>query len=136
MSDPKTWSKNDLVREVIRLRALLKDQMESAPGIGAEVEVQGIVASTSGKPFVQMRAGEARWQMEPHEARQHALILLDAAVECERDAATIAFLRAELDMDQQQAGAFLHVMREHRTNWLEQFRDFGEIRVEEGEAYE
>jgi hypothetical protein len=118
----KNWSKNDLVREVVRLKHLLADQMEAAPGVGREVMVQGSVSSTTKKPFVKMRAGEAAWQMTPAQARQHALIILDAAVEAERDAATIAFVENIMGQDEQAAGAFLLGMREHRIEWIEEFR--------------
>lgn len=125
----KAWGKNDLIREIHRLRALLDEQMSAAPGIGEEVTVQGIVAVSSGKPVVSMRAGEAAWQMTPAGARQHALVVLDAAVEAERDAATVAFLRemgeASGQAEEEQirtAAGFLQQMREHRDNWLEQMR--------------
>jgi hypothetical protein len=130
VADPKSMSKNDLVREVGRLRALLEQQLAAAPGVGTEVTVQGIVSGTSGEPLVTMRAGEAVWQMTTAQARQHALIILDAAVEAERDAATVAFMR-QMALDggdsqeeaERYAAGFLAMMRDHRRDW---FRDFQE----------
>lgn len=126
--DIRSWSKNALVREVLRLRALLSQQMEAAPGVAPEITVQGMVASRTGEPAVQMRAGEAAWQMTPAQARQHALIVLDAAVEAERDAATVAFMdkvaRDGGDTGEEAerfAGGFLAAMREHRRDWLRDF---------------
>lgn len=113
----KDMSKNDLVREVRRLRSVLEEQMSAAPGVGTEVVVQGIVSVTDGQPIVSMRAGEAAWQLTPALARRHALLILDAAVEAERDAATIALLRTS-GMDEQEAGGFLLLMREHRKDWF------------------
>lgn len=131
-NDLKQMSKNDLVREIVKLRGLLSDQLAAAPGTGPEVTVQGIVGLTTREPIVQMRAGEAAWQMTTAQARQHALIILDAAVEAERDAATMAFF-AKMDEDkdepdEQSAAAFLHMMREHRKEWLNDFRsDWGHV---------
>jgi hypothetical protein len=131
--DLKQMSKNDLVREASRLRALLEQQMTAAPGIGDEVTVHG-VTTTDGKPFVQVRAGEAAWQWTPAEARQHALLCLDAAVEAERDAATVAFFVETMEdedgreraaagfLRERAAAGFLMAMREHRADWLEQLR--------------
>lgn len=122
--DLKSWGKNDLIREVRKLRALLEQQMSAAPGIGDEVTVDGIVGMASQEPIVVMRAGEAAWQFTPAQARQHALLVLDKAVEAERDAATVAFLR-EGDFPDETVGGFLVGMREHRQDWLEQMRSGG-----------
>jgi hypothetical protein len=117
--DLRAMSKNDLVREVVRLRAMLAEQMTAAPGIGEEVEVQGVVGMRDGKPHVHMRAGEAAWMLTPPEALEHALKTLAAAIEAERDAATIAFLQRPegLAFDEQTAGGFLMAMRDHRDAW-------------------
>ena len=127
------WSKNELIREVKLLRHLLEEQINAAPGTGPDVTVHGIVASKTREPLVQMRSGEASWQMTPAQARQHALILLDAAVECERDAATIAFIEDEMDLGPDRAGAFLQSMREHRKDWFEEFRTMDAVTVTEVE---
>lgn len=119
--DLKGQSKNDLIREVRRLRALLSEQMAAAPGVGPDVTVQGIVGIKDGAPLVSMRAGEAARQFSPGEARHHAMLVLDAAVEAERDAATIAFLRGT-GADDQEAGGFLMAMRDHRKSWIDDFR--------------
>lgn len=117
MTDPKEMSKNDLVREVKRLRHLLAQQMEAAPGVAPSISVVGIVRSTDREPAVQMRAGEAAWEMTLAEAREHAADTLAAAVEAERDAATIAFLFST-GMDEQEAGGFLLALRDHRVRWM------------------
>lgn len=121
MSDEfRDMSKNDLVREVKRLRAMLSQQMEAAPGIGEAVDVVGIVGMRDGAPLVQMRAGEAAWQMSPLDARRHALLVLNAASEAERDAATVEFMReyagkdATEDEAQMFAASFLNALRDHR----------------------
>lgn len=115
--DLKAWSKNDLVREVRRLRAMLAEQMDAAPGIGPELTVEGIVTSRDRTPLVRMRAGEAAWQFSLAQAREHAMDTLAAAVEAERDAATIAFLKAA-GSDDQEAGGFLMALRDHRVTWI------------------
>jgi hypothetical protein len=125
-NDLKDWSKNDLVREVGKLRQLLSDQLKAAPGTGPSVEVQGIVSSTSNMPYVQMRAGEAAWQMTPAQARQHAFLVMDAAVESERDAATIAFLE-EMNFGEESASQYLLLMREHRKDWFKEFKKMDSV---------
>jgi hypothetical protein len=112
------WPKNRLVAEVLRLRALLSEQMTAAPGVGEEVVVEGVVGMRDGRPWVHMRAGEAAWQLTPEQAREHAVATLERAIEADRDAATVAFLR-ETGMDEQDAGRFLMAMREHRTVFIE-----------------
>src|SRR4051794_30942682 len=115
-NDPKDMSKNELVREVRRLRHLLSEQMGAAPGVGESVDVQGIVLSKNREPVVRVRAGEASWDWALDQAREHALDVLAAATEADRDAATIAFLESG-DFDRDTAGAFLAAMREHRAVW-------------------
>jgi hypothetical protein len=114
----RDWPKNRLVREVLRLRALLSEQMTAAPGVGEEVVVEGVVGMRDGRPLVHMRAGEAAWQFTPAQAREHAVATLERAIEADRDAATVAFLR-EAGMDDQGVGGFLMAMREHRTVFIE-----------------
>ena len=113
---------------------ILEQQMKAAPGTGPDVQVQGIVAYKDKQPYVQMRAGEASWEMTPAKARQHALILLDAAVEAERDAATIAFCEGPMQMSADAAGAFLSEMRNHRKDWFAEFREMGDVSVTESDA--
>lgn len=108
-----------LIDEVQRLEVILEQQMSAAPGVGDSIEVQGGVSSTSGQPFVQWRAGEAAGQFPTlMGAADFARWVLVAAVEAERDAATIAFLREELEFDDDHAGAFLDRMRRHRTQFV------------------
>lgn len=105
-------SKNDLVREVLRLRGVLEQQMSAAPGIGDEVVVEGIVGVMTGLPIVTMRAGEAAWQFTPAQAREHALATLERAIEAERDAAVITGLRDYLG--EGAAAAMVALIREKR----------------------
>lgn len=112
------WSKNDLVREVLKLRRLLGEQLAAAPGIGAEVVVEAIVGVTDGQPLVRMRAGEAAWQMTPQQAREHATATLERAIEADRDAAVVAWL-TERGWETREIGGFLMEMREHRTVFIE-----------------
>lgn len=129
----KDKSKNDLIREVKALKALLSDHMSAAPGVGTSVEVQGIVSFKTKKPWVVMRAGEAVWQMSPAAARQHAFLVHDAAIESERDAAIIAFLEVELQFDEHKAGIFLEEMQNHRMEWFEEFKALmNTVEYEEG----
>jgi hypothetical protein len=114
----RDWSKNDLVREVLKLRRLLAEQMSAAPGIGDEVVVEAIVAVSDGRPQVRMRAGEAAWQMTPQQAREHATVVLERAIEADRDAAVVAWL-GEAGFDEAAIGGFLMEMREHRTVFIE-----------------
>lgn len=111
-------SKNDLIREVVRLRRMLAEQMLAAPGIGEEVVVEGIVGMKDGAPAVHMRAGEAAWMFTPQQAREHAIATLEKAIEADRDAAVVAFLR-EADFPDEKVNGFLHELREHRTVFIE-----------------
>lgn len=103
--------------EIERLRALLSDQINAAPGIGDNISVQGIVSSRNHEPLVHMRAGEAAWQFSLAQAREHAMDTLAATIEAERDAATIAFLKAA-GSDDHEAGGFLMALRDHRVAWV------------------
>jgi hypothetical protein len=116
--DLKAWSKNDLVREVVKLRALLAKQMSAAPGVGDQVTIDALVSSETGEPVVEMRAGEVAWQFTAAQARSHTHGALEAAIEADRDAAVVAFMR-EAEFEEGQIGAFLHDMREHRTVFIE-----------------
>lgn len=122
MKDYRKLSKSQLIDRIIELEVLLSQQMGSAPGMERGVEVQGGVSFRTREPFIQMRSGEAAWQMTPAQARQHALIILDSAVEAERDAATIAFLSEAMDMPIENAATFLDEMRKHRKDWIDEFR--------------
>lgn len=97
--DLKALSKNDLIREVLRLRGILEQQMSAAPGIGDEIVVEGIVSVTTRQPLVSMRTGEAAWQLTPTHARQHALATLERAIEAERDAAVFVGITEAFDED-------------------------------------
>jgi hypothetical protein len=114
--DTDTAGRDELVREVLRLRAMLREQMEAAPGVGDSIEVDGIVAVRDDKPLVRMRGGEATWSFTPEQAREHALATLCAAIEAERDASTIAFLK-ETGADMAGIGSFMTALRQHRTEW-------------------
>ncbi|MCA1571222.1 MAG: hypothetical protein LC798_13065 [Chloroflexi bacterium] len=102
--DLKQLGKNDLVREVMRLEAMLADQLAQAPEQGSECMVQGIVGMRDRAPIVTYRMGEVAWQQSPAGARMHALVVLDAAVEA------------------QKAAAFLVEMRDRRKDWIGGFR--------------
>jgi hypothetical protein len=115
MTEPEAMSREQLIDEVVKLRHLLDEQMKAGVGLGSSVEVEGL-ATYEGKPFVKVRSGEATWQWTPDEAREHALYTLNAAVEAERDAATVLFFR-EAGMEDEMAGAFLVGMREKRKDW-------------------
>lgn len=46
----------------------------------------------------------------------------DAAVEAERDAATLEFLMGPAEQSEQDAGLFLLGMRDHRRDWLKSYQ--------------
>lgn len=112
----------DLRREVVRLQVMLEDQMNAAPGIGESLEVDPIVRAQDGLPQINLRSGEVGWSWSCPQARMITLTLLDAAVEAERDAAVVAFLR-DHDWDDDIVGGFLSALRDHRSEWLSKLTD-------------
>lgn len=111
----KDWSKNDLIREILRF----KQAVQEAYSVRSEgvLMVDG-KATADGSPFVQITDGEYSTQLEPGAARTHALVVLNAAVEAERDAATVAFLQQKMSLDNDGISVFLTEMRDHRKDWV------------------
>jgi hypothetical protein len=96
--------------------------------MGNTVSVQGIISSKTREPMVNVvnEDGNNQWQMNPAQARHFAMTILDSAVEAERDAATFAFLTSGrgsgMEFTDEDAGNFLAVMRDHRKDWVEDFK--------------
>lgn len=73
--------------------------------------------NTSGKPFIHYTwVGQVRTtQWTPEEARIHGLALIECAEAAEHDAAVFNMLRSELELEPEQAAAFVAQLRNHRT---------------------
>ena len=116
MAEPKDMSKNELVREVKRLRGLVE---QMARGGGPELEmVSG--ARSDGKPFITMTWGTELGQLSPAEARMHALRMLEVAEGAESDGVTVTFL-ADQGFDEETVASWLLMQRDYReklkTRW-------------------
>lgn len=89
-------------------------------------EVEGGVSAFDGKPFVNIRleytsskGKRPRYesaQLRPDKAREIGTMLLECAVESERDAALVAGVQKDLGMGQTEAGMLLKVIRENRIH--------------------
>lgn len=115
-------SKAELIARVRSLESLLAEQMNAAPGIGDMIRVDPIVRDSDLLPEVHLRSGEVSWSWSTPQARMHALIVLDAAVEAERDAAFVAYLKAS-GFELEQIANLILEMRAHRSAWLERLTD-------------
>lgn len=84
---------------------------------------EAMVSASTGKPFVQLTCfvGDDpvfATKMSPDLATALGLRAIQSAIEAERDAGFIAFLRDSLGMtDDQQIGAMLSGMRDHRQQF-------------------
>lgn len=86
------------------------------------IAVQSVVSAATGRPLVQIKWGDQVGQITPDEARQHALILLDAANAAETDAALLRFTRLMGGNDQDAARLLAHFRASRgddpdRPNW-------------------
>jgi hypothetical protein len=86
------------------------------------LEVQGIVAMATGMPIVQCRMlGRddevlAEWQCEPMEAREHAQLMVEAAMNAVYDAALILWAKETWPDDELMGPRMVALVREHRAD--------------------
>lgn len=87
--------------------------MKPNDGQGGYFELQGCVR-IDGKPFVMTTIdGEPFGQLTPAEALNHGIRAVQAAVEAERDAATVLGLK-KMGMGDTEIAGFIAMVREHR----------------------
>lgn len=80
------------------------------------LSVLGIVSFQTGQPFVHLRWGENVGQLTPDEARQHALLILEAAQNAVADAAITGWAKDELELDPERAAQLLDAHRRYRAD--------------------
>lgn len=83
---------------------------------------EAFVSANNGKPFVQMTCSLGKTpvfsiKMSPAVATALGLRAIQAAIEAERDAGFIGFVRDGLQMDNRAAGMMLGGLREHRAQF-------------------
>lgn len=87
----------------------------------ARIETQGIVSARTGEPYVQFRSIAdddtllAEWQLTPQEARDFALVVLEASLNAVHDAAIVSWAK-ESDMPQGAWVMLLDGIRRHRAD--------------------
>lgn len=109
----------DLQRQQARIRELERQLAEMANGILPEdarlepdlIQVNSIVSSTSGEPFVMLRWFTHVTQLSLEQAREIALNLLDAAEAARSDAFLMSFMG---DRDPQAGAMLVAAFREWR----------------------
>lgn len=116
--DLKSWSKNDLVREVRRLREISRQVFK---GGGRELTMESGTRE-DGKPFITMRWGSEVGQIGPDEARLHALRMLEVAEAAESDAVTVSFL-VDKEFDEVGIASFLMMQRDWRERLKQRWRE-------------
>lgn len=80
---------------------------------GGLIELQGCVR-IDGKPFViTLVDGKKYGQLTPAEALNHGIRAIQAAVEAERDAATVLGLK-KMGLGEQEIAGFIAMVRDHR----------------------
>jgi hypothetical protein len=87
------------------------------------IGVESGVSAFDGKPFVNLllKRVDGRtqsMQMRPAKAREIAVMLFEAAVEAERDAALVSGA-SEVGLDEETAGMLLAMIRSQREKWEE-----------------
>ena len=86
------------------------------------IEIQGIVSTENGLPFVQFRSlddtGEvlSRWQLSPAEAREMAQNTIEASMNAVYDAAVIAWAKETWPEDKEMGARMLMLIREFRAD--------------------
>jgi hypothetical protein len=81
----------------------------------AEILVESGVSYPDFRPFVTLRLGDQRGQLDPAEARQHALLILEAADAAESDAFIVQLLEQRVDMRHDQIARVLADFRTFRA---------------------
>ncbi len=88
----------------------------------SRLELQGIVSSANGMPYVQFRQldnddnVEAQWQMTPAEAREHAQMIVEASMNAVYDAALIAWAKEVAPEDSDMGPRIVTLIRKYRAD--------------------
>lgn len=90
----------------------MEDQKPEPGGI----DVNSIVSSTTGQPFVQFVATQLRWQMTPDEARTWAHVIHEAAESALQDGFLVDWLVTRLEVPREQAAQILGEYRQYRES--------------------
>ena len=85
-------------------------------GRGRTLEVQGIVSARDGAPYVHLTWGAEQGQLDPGQARSHALLVLEAAQNAITDAAIMEWARTDLDLDVDRASLMIDALRTYRAD--------------------
>lgn len=88
----------------------------------ATIDIQSVVSAQTGEGQVQLRWGREGGHLDPTEALQHALRLVEAAAHATVDAFLWRFLREKLGADEAHAAAVLrefraYCLRREPENW-------------------
>jgi hypothetical protein len=86
---------------------------------GSLIVAQAMVSASTGEPMVMLTWGSQAGQVTPEEARQHALIVLEAAASAETDSFLFNFLVNRIQTDQDRAGQLLMDFRAWRQRRAE-----------------
>lgn len=78
------------------------------------IHIDSMVSLFSGQPYVVLRWGAERGQLDPGVAREHALAVLEAAAAAENDALVFAELTKGVGVGQEEAAAVLLSLRTRR----------------------
>lgn len=80
------------------------------------IKIASRVGSRTGLPMVEFHWGAESGELNPHEARMHALAILAAADAAEGDAFLVKFLMKSLKFDMMQAVHLLSEFRQFKLN--------------------
>jgi hypothetical protein len=86
---------------------------------GSLIVAQAMVSARTGEPLVMLTWGEQACQVTPEEARQHAMMVLEAAASAETDSFLFSFLVNRIETDRDWAGQLLLEFRAWRQRRAE-----------------
>jgi len=95
-----------LCNEILNIRSKFK---------GGVLEVTTLVSARTGKGMIQFEMGETRIQMSVEEAKQHAMVVIQAAMCAETDALLAQFLIEKVGLNTKQWQAAMHDFRSMRS---------------------
>lgn len=96
-------------------RVAAQFQLEARRRTGGAIEVFGAVGM-HGQPFVQFNWGGEVGQITVEQARQHALLILEASQNAVTDAALAGFAKDELKLDMPGVAGIIDGMRLYRSD--------------------
>lgn len=105
-----------ITAEDAALASLVNEVMyQRSRSTGGTLEVMSLVSMRTGKGIVQFEMGSTRIQLSVEEARQHALIIIEAAMAAETDELLVRFLKERIGLGPKAANAALADFRTMRT---------------------